>query len=213
MLDAAQFNNVNDLAGLDAAQLRELLSGLIERAGQQQRVIEAHDRIVATKDREIHFKQTRVDQLAHEIALLRRWKFAAPSERLNAEQRSLLDETLDADIAAIEQELAQLAPVADAGRTKQTPRRAPLPAHLPRTEVHHEPESTTCTCGCALQRIGQDVAERLDYVPGVFTVERHIRGKWACTACQTLMQAPVPAQMIDKGIPAAGLLAQVMVAK
>ena len=103
--------------------------------------------------------------------------------------------------------------MADAGRTKQTPRRAPLPAHLARTEVHHEPESTTCTCGCALQRIGQDVAERLDYVPGVFTVERHIRGKWACTACQTLMQAPVPAQMIDKGIPAAGLLAQVMVAK
>ena len=103
--------------------------------------------------------------------------------------------------------------MADAGRTKQTPRRAPLPAHLPRTEVHHEPESTTCACGCALQRIGQDVAERLDYVPGVFKVERHIRGKWACAGCQTLMQAPVPAQMIDKGIPAAGLLAQVMVAK
>ena len=115
---------------------------------------------------------------------------------------------MDADIAAIEQELEQLAPVADAGRTKQTPRRAPLPAHLPRTEVHHEPESTTCACGCALQRIGQDVAERLDYVPGVFTVERHIRGKWACAACQTLMQAPVPAQMIDKGIPTAGLLAR-----
>ena len=72
MLDAAQFNNVNDLAGLDAAQLRELLSGLIERAGQQQRVIEAHDRIIAIKDREIHFKQTRVNQLTHEIALLRR---------------------------------------------------------------------------------------------------------------------------------------------
>ena len=134
---------INDLDELYAVQLRELVRGLIERAGHQQRVIEAHDRIVATKDREIHFKQTRVDQLTHEIAMLRRWKFAARSERLNAEQRSLLDETLDADIAAIEQELEQLAPVADAGRTKQTPRRAPLPAHLPRTEVHHEPESTT----------------------------------------------------------------------
>ena len=116
-------------------------------------------------------------------------------------------------IAAIEQELEQLALVPGAEKTKQVPRRAPLPGHLPRTEIHHEPESTTCTCGCALQRIGQDVAERLDYVPGVFTVERHIRGKWACAICQTLMQAPVPAQMIDKGIPTAGLLAQVMVAK
>jgi len=31
--------------------------------------------------------------------------------------------------------------------------------------------------------------------------------------CQTLIQAPVPAQVIDKGIPTAGLLAQVMVAE
>ena len=210
MLDVAQFN---DLDGLDAVQLREVLRGLIEHAGHQQRVIETHDRIIATMDREIHFKQSRVDQLTHEIALLRRWKFAARSERLNAGQRSLLDETLDADIAAIEQELEQLASVPGAEKTKQVPRRAPLPAHLPRTQVHHEPESTTCACGCALQRIGQDVAERLDYVPGVFTVELHIRGKWACASCQTLMQAPVPAQIIDKGIPTPGLLAQVMVAK
>ena len=45
------------------------------------------------------------------------------------------------------------------------------------------------------------------------TVERHIRGKWACAKCETLIQAPVPAQIIDKGIPTSGLLAQVLVAK
>jgi transposase len=44
-------------------------------------------------------------------------------------------------------------------------------------------------------------------------VERHIRGKWVCEHCETLVQAPVPAQMIDKGIPTSGLLAQVLVAK
>ena len=83
-------------------------------------------------------------------------------------------------------------------------------------DQHHEPESTTCTtegCGCTLKRIGEDVSEKLDYTPGLFTVERHIRGKWACAKCQTLTQAPVPAQIIDKGIPTAGLLAQVLVAK
>jgi transposase len=64
-----------------------------------------------------------------------------------------------------------------------------------------------------MKRIGQDVAEKLDYEPGVFTVERHMRGKWACANCQTLVQAPVPAHVIDKGIPTAGLLAQVLVAK
>ncbi len=63
------------------------------------------------------------------------------------------------------------------------------------------------------ERIGEDVADKLDYVPGVFTVKRHVRGKCACAKCQTLIQAPVPAQVIDKGIPTAGLRAQVMVAK
>src|SRR6185295_7237041 len=51
------------------------------------------------------------------------------------------------------------------------------------------------------------------YTPGLFHVERHVRGKWACAKCQTLIQAPVPAQLIDKGVPTAGLLAQVLVAK
>ena len=49
--------------------------------------------------------------------------------------------------------------------------------------------------------------------PGVFTVERHVRGKWVCARCETLTQAPVPAHVIDKGIPTAGLLAHVLVSK
>jgi transposase len=80
-------------------------------------------------------------------------------------------------------------------------------------EIRHEPDTTTCACGCQLRRIGEDVAEKLDYVPGVLSVERHIRGKWACARCETLTQAPVEAHIIDKGIPTAGLLAQVLVAK
>ena len=79
--------------------------------------------------------------------------------------------------------------------------------------MHHEPESTVCSCGCQMKRIGQDVSEKLDYVPGVFTVEHHVRGKWACAHCEKLVQAPVAPHIIDKGIPTAGLLAQVLVAK
>lgn len=47
----------------------------------------------------------------------------------------------------------------------------------------------------------------------MFTVERHIRGKWVCGDCETLIQAPIPAHVIDKGIPTAGLLAHVMITK
>ena len=69
-----------------------------------------------------------------------------------------------------------------------------------------------------MKRIGEDVAEKLDYQPGVFTVKRHVRGKWVCDCCHQRgegrpVQAPVAPHIIDRGIPTTGLLAQVLVAK
>ena len=162
---------------------------------------------------ELRHSQALNAKLSHENALLKRMKFAAQSERFNAEQRSLLEDEIEADLAAVAHEIEQLQPPAAAPDAKQQPKRQPLPANLPRREIRHEPESTTCQCGCQMQRIGEDVAEKLDYVPGVFTVERHVRGKWACAKCETITQMPVDAHVIDKGIPTTGLLAQVLVAK
>ena len=162
---------------------------------------------------ELRHSQALNAKLTHENALLKRMKFAAQSERFNAEQRSLLEDEIEADLAAVCLEIEQLQPAAAAPQAKQQPKRQPLPANLPRREIRHEPDSTTCQCGCQMKRIGEDVAEKLDYVPGVFTVERHIRGKWACAQCETITQAPVEAHVIDKGIPTTGLLAQVLVGK
>ena len=162
---------------------------------------------------ELRHSQALCAKLTHENALLKRMKFAAKSEHFNAEQRSLLDDEIEADLAAVSEEITQLQPPAYAPVTKAQPKRQPLPAELPRKIIHHDPASTTCACGCQLKRIGEDIAEKLDYEPGVFTVERHIRSKWACTQCETITQAPVDAHVIDKGIPTAGLLAQVLVAK
>ena len=201
--------NAQELDSLNAEQLRALAAELIAQAAQRERVI-------AGKDGELKYRQAKIDQLTHEMAVLKRWKFGRSGERLDPVQLSLLDETLDADIAAIELELEQLAPPPRADTQAGQPKRTRLPSGLARVEIAHEPESTICTtpgCGCALKRIGEDVSEKLDYTPGVFTVERHVRGKWACSKCQSLTQAPVPAQVIDKGIPTAGLLAQVLVAK
>jgi len=189
----------DQLAGMDAQQLREFAVHLIET--------------LASKDSELRYKQLKIDQLTHEMAVLKRWKFAARSEQLHGAQGSLLEEAIEADLEAIAKELAALHTVEPLPPAKDKPKRTPLPAHLPRVEVRHEPERTVCSCGCAMKRIGEDVSEKLDYTPGVLLVERHIRGKWACTKCQTLIQVPVPAAVIDKGLPTAGLLAQVLVAK
>ena len=191
--------STQDLDTLDAAQMREAMRSMLEQ-------MERHSRAMA-------FKQAIIDKLTHENAVLKRLKFAAQSERFNAEQRDLLEETLDADLEAVSREIEALTPATPATPERRQPRRAALPAALPRREVRHEPENTTCACGCQMKRIGEDVTEKLDYVPGVFTVERHVRGKWACAQCETIVQVPVAAHVIDKGIPTAGLLAQVLVAK
>ena len=200
MLDITQIDR-QGLDSLNADQLRELVSQLLERSGR-----DAH---------EIGWRDTKIDKLTFEIAQLKRLQYGKKSEQLSDEQRALFDEAVDGDIAAIEEQIAalqaSLPPKSD--EQKQAPKRAALPARLPRVDRHHEPENTTCACGCAMKRVGEDVSEKLDYTPGVFTVERHVRGKWACAHCKTLVQAPVPAAVIDKGIPTAGLLAQVLVAK
>jgi transposase len=187
------------LKTLDAQQLREVVRSLMDQ--------------IQVRDREIAFKQATIDKITHEMAVLKRLKFAAKSEHFSAEQKSLLEEAIDADLEVLQRELEQLAPEAPAEREKRQPKREKLPENLPRREIRHEPASTTCACGCALKRIGEDVAEKLGYQPGVFSVERHIRGKWVCAHCETLVQAPVAPHIIDKGIPTTGLLAQVLVAK
>ncbi len=216
------------LDDLDAQQLRALAAELMGTLARKDEAIARHEAEQIRKDDAIarheaeqarqlqvlHHKQTHIDQLTQELALYKRWRYGRRSEQLDAAQGSLLEETLDADMAAIEEELDAIREeVAGHPIERQQPRRLRLPSSLPRTEIRHEPESTTCQCGCALQRIGEDTSERLDYTPGIFTVEHHIRGKWVCQHCETLTQAPIPAQIIDKGLPTTGLLAQVLVAK
>ncbi len=183
-----------DLAQMNADQLRDLTASLIHTVNQQAQ--------------QLQFRQLKIEQLTHEMATLKRWRFARRSEQMDAVQRSLLEESIDEDLEAIELELKELQSSPKAVQPqKDKPRRVALPAGLPRVEFHHEPEQTVCSCGCALERFDQDVSEKLDYIPGVFQVHRHVRGKWVCRRCEKLIQAPVPAQVIDKGIPTAGLLA------
>jgi transposase len=206
-------------AQMDAQELRDLTATLFAQLAERNaRLTEldvqlsAREALIASRDEELKRKQLKIDQLTHEMATLKRWRYARRSEQLDAVQRSLLDESIDADLQAIGLEIEALK-ANPSSVPKAQPRRVALPRQLPRRVVHHEPEHTRCSCGCSLERIGEDVSEKLDYTPGVFEVERHIRGKWVCRRCERLIQAPVPAQVIDKGIPTAGLLAQVLIAK
>lgn len=199
-----------DLNQLNEDQLRHLAAQMLAQLSDKET---AHEALLAERDETIRQYRIRNDHLTHEIALLKRHKFGARSEAGSPQMR-LLDEIVDEDIVAIETELEQLAEAhSEVSPKKRSPKRKALPPELPRTDIHHDPASSHCDCGCLLTRMGEDVSEKLDYTPGTFTVERHIRSKWACKDCETIIQAPVAPHVIDKGIPTTNLLAQVLIAK
>jgi transposase len=149
------------------------------------------------------------------VARLKRMQFGRSSER-HAGQFAFDLGTSVADEAMPPAEPAPPAANDDGGKIH--PARRPLPGHLPRTVVRHEPPDTgggcTCQrCGGRLHAIGEDKAEVLDYVPGHFRVIRHVRPRLACRGCEAVVQAPAPSSPIERGLPGPGLLAQVLVSK
>jgi transposase len=168
---------------------------------------------------DIRLKDAKLEKLTFELARHKAWKFGAKSEAMSAEQRRLFEETLTEDDAALEALLkqAQGTPPDDiAASSRRKPRRQPLPDHLRRVQHDHEPEDTACPspgCGKPMVRVGEDISEKLDIVPAEFFVHRHVYGKWACRCCQRLVQEAVEPQIIDGGMPAAGLVAHTLISR
>jgi len=149
-----------------------------------------------------------VEHLKLIIAKLKRLQFGRRSEKLDREIEQLklrLEELQGAAVPAPSTNLPKPA--------AQAPVRKPLPEHLPRTRVEHTPACACPGCGCAMRKIGEDVAEVLDYVPARFRVIQHVRPKLACPSCERIVQVEAPSRPIARGLAGAGLLAHVLVSK
>jgi transposase len=172
--------------------------------------------IIADLMRDAVVAQAEIAQLKFQLARYRRAEFGKSSERLARDiaQLELAIETVETDQA---ERLAAKPPAVvaliEAAAEAQKPARRPLPEHLPREEVVHPAPCTCPSCGGVLRKIGEDVTETLDYVPGRFKVIRHRREKLTCRACETVVQAPAPYHPIARGRAGAGLLAHIVVSK
>ena len=146
------------------------------------------------------------------IAKLRRMQFGRSSEQMD-QMLGQLELSLE-ELETLRAERGE-APVAEVA-AEPPPRvpRKPLPEHLPRDTHEHLPEHCDCpSCGGKVTKLGETVSEVLEYVPASFRVIRHVRPKFACTRCDTIVQAPAPSRPIARGLAGAGLLAHVLVAK
>jgi transposase len=92
---------------------------------------------------------------------------------------------------------------------RKHPGRRPIPEDLPRLDVVIEPQEDLSDC----VKIGEEITEELDYVPGHFFVRRFIRPKYARPEEAGIAIAPAPVRVIDKGIPGPMLLAYILVSK
>ncbi len=213
-----------DFAALSADDLAALATQMLAHIGEQSRHIGEQDKRIDSQAQAIKWRDAKIESITFQLARLKAWKFGAKTEAMNAEQREIFEETLAADQASLEAQLAALgagkADTPDAGgsdkQQRRKPKREPLPAHLPRVDQRIEPEDTHCPmpeCGQPMVRVGEDISERLDIVPAQFVVQRQIRGKWACKCCQLLVQEPAAPQVFDNALPTPGLQAHTAVCR
>ena len=184
------------LDGFDVEALKALL-------------IQQHDRYCAA----ISSNEQQIEHLKMVIEKQRRTLFGHKSEKIVIQL-----EQLELELEELETAQAAAETIADAVRPEvapaSRPRRKPLPEHLVREAVTHTPEHMCCPdCGGSLKKFGEDVSEQLEYVPESFKVIRHVRPKFACTACERVVEAPAPSRPIERGLAGPALLAHVLVAK
>ena len=162
-----------------------------------------------------------IEHLKLVIEKYRRMIFGRKSEKLSGELEQLEFRLEELETAQAAEEATQAATDAVQPSSTQTdfkrrsrPARKPLPEDLPREVVTHLPPHSSCPdCGGALRRFGEDVSEQLERIPASFKVIRHVRPKFACAGCESVVEAPAPARPIDRGLPGPGLLAHVLVSK
>ena len=194
----------------EAADLPNDVEALKAIITEREAALAARSTALEAAEARLIAQKLELEKLRFEIACLKRMKYGRSSEQLDAQitQMQLTLEDLEASLA---EKPEHLRPIPKDPPVK--PARRALPAHLPREELVHENACTCPTCGGELRRLGEDVSEMIEYVPGRYKVIRHVRPKLSCAACQKIVQAAAPSRPIARGLAGPGFLAHVLVSK
>ena len=129
---------------------------------------------------EVKSQAVLIEKLRHQLAGHRAHRFGASSETSDQLQLALEMSELAISTLTAKLNLPEEAPA-------DKPKRKPIPDHIPRIEVELTPGTEDCAqCGGKLRRLGEDVTEELEYVPGRFVVNRIVRPRMACSGCDCL---------------------------
>jgi len=184
------------------------------------RDLEGCHALIAELVRELDVRDRKVRQLQHQLEQLLRWRYGQKREKVDENQ--MFFEAL-AMVSAGSSPAPETDPVPPAGAPTEAPAaprrghgRGRLPANLPRKRIVYDvpEEQRHCPhCAKSLHRIGEEVSERLEYVPATLSVIEEVCPKYVCPNGCTVVTAPKPFAPIEKGLPGPGLLAHVVVSK
>ena len=174
------------------------------REKELSRQLEACQEALAQSRREVELLRQKIDLLVRRV-------FGSSSERLDRAQLELL---LQLPESLTSQESVEPSTSKTTSRSSRKERVPRLPDNLPVIEeviepmpVQQKPQEWRC--------IGQEVSEQLDYEPARFLRRRTIRRKYVhrLDLNRAPLIAPLPERLLDRSLPAPGLLAQILVSK
>ena len=169
---------------------------------------------VSRMDQGITSLTCQVEKLKAEMAGHRKARFGSQSGSLDRRALDLQDD--EGIEAAAEAQQAEQSSGDDEDAASNRPRakcrhnRTPLPGRLGGAL---SPGEDCGACGGSLRRVGEDITEEPEYIPGRFVIRRILHPRMACTCCETLARAPLPSRPIERGRPGPGLPAHVLIGK
>ncbi len=156
--------------------------------------------------------ERRLRQLQHMLEQLLRYRYGPRRERVNENQLFLFA----AEIIKSEKNASPEKTTSPKKSKRPGHGRQRLPKSLERRRVVFDladDEKQCKHCERILKLMGEEVSERLEYVPATLQVIEEVSLTYACEQGCMIITAQKPMAPIEKGLPGPGLLAQVAVNK
>ena len=170
--------------------------------------LEASHQIIRALATALAETNAQLESLKAQIANLRRAQFGVSSEQL-AGQAELFAEAVSLALPEAKTETISYE------RAKRG--RPALPKDLPRVRVDYDLSEAEKAPFEALERIGEETSETLDYIPAKLRVIEHVRAKYAALrkddGGRTVVTASMPPAPLPKSNASPNLLAHVLVSK
>ena len=165
---------------------------------------------------QVEADKKQIELLLEQLKLSRLRRFGKKTD--NPNQLSLFDASDIFDEDTIEEvkpeEQSKETETITYTRTKKSVGRNLDTSTLPRRQIIYDLSEEEKICGCcgnALEKIGVDKSEQIEFIPAQLNVVEHISNKYTCRHCETIKTATKPES--TKSMAAPSLIADVIIKK